>query len=50
MISHDPEKALQSATHVLHLGREMLYSGPVAGYDRSSVLELEKKGGSLWRS
>ena len=29
MISHDPDCALQSATHILHLDHRMLYFGPV---------------------
>ena len=42
MISHDPEKALSSATHVLHLGQSMLYFGKTDGYDRGQILLKEE--------
>ena len=42
MISHDPDRALIDATHILHLGQEMLYFGPVDGYDRPAVLACER--------
>ncbi len=43
MISHDPEKAMQYATHILHLGRRMLYFGATEGYDREAVLAKERE-------
>lgn len=42
MISHDPEHALADATHILHLGREMLYFGSASDYDREKILEIEE--------
>lgn len=44
MISHDPVHAKKAASHILHLGRRMLYSGPAAEYDREAVLAQEKGG------
>ena len=44
MISHDPVHAKKAASHILHLGRRMLYSGPAAEYDREAVLAKEKGG------
>ena len=44
MISHDPVHAVKAASHILHLGRVMLYSGPASEYDRERVLALEKGG------
>ena len=43
MISHDPEKAMQYATHILHLGRRMLYFGATEEYDREAVLAKERE-------
>ena len=43
MISHDPEKALLSATHVLHLGHSMLYFGKTDEYDRTQILLREER-------
>ena len=43
IISHDPEKAMQYATHILHLGRRMLYFGATEGYDREAVLARERE-------
>ncbi|MBQ9467642.1 MAG: metal ABC transporter ATP-binding protein [Clostridia bacterium] len=42
MISHDPERAIRDATHILHLGQEMLYFGPTADYDRPAILKRER--------
>ena len=42
MISHDPDRAMLEASHILHLGQEMLYFGRVENYDRQQVLNKER--------
>lgn len=44
MISHDPVHAMKSSSHILHLGKEMLYYGTSAEYDRETVLAKERGG------
>ncbi|MBQ7848047.1 MAG: metal ABC transporter ATP-binding protein [Clostridia bacterium] len=46
MISHDLTNTMQSATHILHLGRRMLYHGTVDAYDREKILSEERKAGA----
>lgn len=38
MISHDVTKAMQYASHIVHLDRRMLYYGPAADYRREDFL------------
>lgn len=45
MISHDYEHAVKDATHILHLGKQMVYFGKTADYDR--VKALKKEGGMV---
>ena len=42
MISHDPDRAMLDATHVLHLGQEMLFFGKTEDYDRGAILQKER--------
>ncbi len=42
MISHDLAQSMNSASHILHLGRTMLYYGPVSEYQREDILRKER--------
>ena len=44
MISHDPAAAKRYASHILHLGQQMLYFGKTEDYDRAAVIGRELNG------